>query len=196
MLATCQASGRPLLEVYPCPATEVVLGRGSKPELELHLSAVEADGVPVLRRHGGGCAVLLDPGNLVISWVEKLPGLGGSKAAFERLSSWICGALAQAGVPGVEMRGISDLAIGDRKVGGACIYRSKDLLYYSTTLLVAPDLDRVERYLAHPPREPDYRNGRRHSEFMSALRDHGAGDVEALAWDLKRLLRDRLRRDS
>ena len=31
------------------------------------IEAVLDDGVPVLRRRGGGCAVLLDPGNLVVA---------------------------------------------------------------------------------------------------------------------------------
>jgi len=193
LLLACRADGRPRLGVQVCSTTEVVLGRGSKPELELHLDAIETDAIPVLRRRGGGCAVLLDPGNVIVSWVERVPGIGGSKAAFSRLSTWICEALAAAGIAGVEMRGISDLAIGERKVGGACIYRSKDLLYYSTALLVEPELDLVERYLKHPPREPDYRSGRGHRDFMDALSDHGAGDTEALAWDLRRRLRDRMR---
>lgn len=193
LLLACRADSRPRLAVQACSATEVVLGRGSKPELELNVEAIEADSIPLLRRRGGGCAVLLDPGNVIVSWVERVPGIGGSKAAFARLSTWICEVLAATGIPGVEMRGISDLAIGQHKVGGACIYRSKDLLYYSTTLLVAPQLDLVERYLKHPPREPDYRGGRAHRDFMGALRDHGAGDAVALAWDLRRRLRDRVR---
>jgi lipoate-protein ligase A len=40
---------------------------------------------------------------------------------------------------------------------------------YSATLLVDPDLDLVERYLAHPPREPEYRRGRPHRDFMGRL---------------------------
>ena len=78
-------------------------------------------------------------------------------------------------------RGVSDLVIGaagarDRKIGGACIYRTRGLLYYSTTLLVGPDLDLVERYLPHPPREPEYREGRGHREFMGSLREMGLAE--------------------
>jgi lipoate-protein ligase A len=147
----------------------VVLGRSGDAGTELHLDAVRRDGVPVLRRRGGGCAVLLDPGNLVIAAVLRAPGLAGIHPHFRAMARWIGEALAELGVPRVEQRGISDLALGERKIGGSCIFRAKDLLYYSTTLLVEPDIDRMERYLRHPPREPDYRRGRSHREFVTCL---------------------------
>ena len=34
------------------------------------------------------------------------------------------------------------------KIGGSCIFRRKDVLYYSTTLLVSPRIDLIERYTA------------------------------------------------
>jgi lipoate-protein ligase A len=83
----------------------------------------------------------------------------------------------------VHQAGISDLARDDRKVGGACIYRSRGLLYYSATVLVDPDITRITRYLAHPPREPDYRRGRAHADFVLGLAAHGevhsAAELEA-----------------
>lgn len=189
LIAACQRDGQPRWRVAACGGLSVVLGRGSRPELELWLDAVQGDGVALMRRAGGGCAVLLDPGNVVVSRVEPLPGLQGSKAAFARLSSLICAALAQLGAAGVAQRGHSDLALGERKVGGACIYRSRGLLYYSTTLLVAPEVALVERYLRHPPREPDYRRGRAHRDFMGALAPSlGHGDAARLARELGALL--------
>lgn len=146
-----------------------VLGSGSDPAVELHLDACRRDGIPVLRRRGGGCAVLLDPGNLVISVVRAVEGIGGIQTHFRWISAWIAASLANAGFPGAGRRGVSDLAIGERKIGGSCIFRRKDVLYYSTTLLVSPKIDLIERYIAHPPREPDYRRGRRHREFLGWL---------------------------
>jgi lipoate-protein ligase A len=54
-------------------------------------------------------------------------------------------------------------------VGGACIHRTRDLLYYSTTLLCVPAVGLMERYLQHPPREPEYRRGRGHADFVGSL---------------------------
>ncbi len=170
LLEAVRADGVARWTLRPHESTAIVLGRGSKPEVELHLDAVLADGLPVFRRRGGGCAVLLDPGNLIVSVALPMPGIGGSKAAFARLSAWLIEALAAAGAPGVEQRGISDLVLGDRKVGGSAIYREQGLLYYSSTLLIEPDIAGIERWLNHPPREPEYRSGRRHEEFLGALR--------------------------
>ena len=69
----------------------------------------------------------------------------------------------------VHREGISDLAVEDRKVGGSCVYRARDLLYCATTLLCDPALGAIERYLRHPPREPEYRRGRKHRDFLGSL---------------------------
>jgi lipoate-protein ligase A len=163
--------------VYVPREVQVVLGRGSKPETELHLSACREDGVSVLRRRGGGCAVLLDPGNIVVSVLEHAPGFGQNRAHFRRLSAWLIQSLDRLGVTGLEQRGISDLALGDRKIGGASLHRSRERLLYSVSLLVDPDISLIERYLKHPPREPDYRAGRPHRQFLGTLREawcHGS----------------------
>lgn len=170
LLRSVRGERAPRVDVYRWAGTAVVIGRGGRQALELHRDAVAADRVPLYRRPGGGCAVVLDPGNLIVSVGLPLAGVGGITSAFAAVSSWLAGLLAGCGVPGVRQRGVSDLAQDERKVGGSCIWRTKDLLYYSTTLLVDPDLDLVERYLPHPPREPDYRRGRRHRDFMGGLR--------------------------
>ena len=164
-----RSDSQPRVRVYRWQGVAVVIGRGGKQELELDTDAIAADDVPLYKRPGGGCAVVLDPGNIIVSVALALPGLSGITTAFGGISRWLAGSLDQCGVPGVTQRGVSDLAIGERKVGGSCIYRTRNLLYYSTTLLVDPDLDLVERYLPHPPREPDYRLGRPHRQFMGTL---------------------------
>jgi lipoate-protein ligase A len=182
----------PRAEVYRCQEVAVVLGRGSRAEIETDLAAVAADRVPLLRRRGGGCAVVLDPGNLVVSVALAWPGLGAVRAAYDAITAWLIEGLAAAGVAGVERRGSSDLALGERKIGGACMHRSRDLVYYSTTLLHSPDLDRIERYLPHPPREPDYRRGRAHRAFLGALAGAGADrDPDRLAAALRAALASR-----
>jgi lipoate-protein ligase A len=160
---------------------QVVLGRSSKPDDEIHLPACQADGVPVFRRPGGGCAVVLDPGNLVVSWAGHAPGIGDNQKHFSRLSSWLIEALAAAGITGLQPAGISDLAIGDRKVAGACLHRSRDTLFYSASLLVDADIGLMDRYLKHPPREPEYRHGRSHADFVTTLAmENWTGGIEVL----------------
>ncbi len=169
LIAAAHRHLRPSHEVYAHPGVAVVLGRGSRPARELLIPNILADGTPVMQRAGGGCAVVLDPGNVIVSVAWPLPGIGEIRTAFRRISDWVIAGLDAIGVTGVKQRGVSDLALGDRKIGGACIYRTRGMLYYSTTLLVAPDLNLVSRYLQHPPREPAYRRGRSHCDFMGKL---------------------------
>lgn len=169
LLAEVRRGGRCALRVAPWRGVTVVVGRGGDPAVECRPEVIAADGVPLLRRPGGGCAVVLDEGNVIVSAVLPLPGVGGITSSFAALSGWLIAALAEVGVGGVAQRGVSDLAQGQRKIGGSCVYRTKGLLYYSTSLLADPDLDLVDRYLPHPPREPDYRAGRDHRHFMGPL---------------------------
>lgn len=166
---------RPLLRITSVSSPAVVLGRGSSVEAEVDVAACLAAGVPLQRRRGGGCAVLLDPGNLVLAVVLPVPGLSGHRRWFARLSAWISDGLGELGVTGVGQRGICDLALGDRKLGGACVQRSRGRLYYTATLLVSPDIDLMQRCLRHPPREPEYRAGRSHRDFVTSLDAHLPG---------------------
>lgn len=159
----------------------IVLGRSSDPESELDVEALSRRPIDLLRRRGGGCTVLLDPGNLVVSLVLPVPGFGAINRYFRQISSWLSAELALCGIEGVRQEGVSDLALGEWKIGGSCIFRTRDLLYYSTTLLVEPDIEAMERYLAHPPREPAYRRGRRHRDFVMGLARASKGlDTEGL----------------
>ena len=189
LLAAVLRAEIPRFTVYVLPAVAVVLGRGGDPDVELKVGNVTRDGVPVLKRPGGGCAVVLDPGNVIVAVALPLPGLAGIRTAFREISDWVIAGLASLGVAGVRQRGVSDLALGERKIGGACIYRTRGLLYYATTLLVRPDLDLVDRYLQHPPREPDWRRGRQHRDFMGRLPARvGRRGADAVAGELQSAL--------
>lgn len=188
LLDKTRADRRPRVRVYVPGEVSVVLGRGSREERELKLDAVVDDGVTVERRRGGGCAVVLDPGNVVVTGSVVAGRSLNVRRDFANATQWLIEGLEQSGVFGVERRDTSDLAVGSKKIAGACMYRSGDLALYSVTLLVNPDVDLMERYLKHPPREPDYRRGRTHSEFVTGL----GKTVEGLRADE---LADRLRRN-
>ena len=149
----------------------LVLGSGSKAEVEANLGAAVSDGVPIQRRRGGGCAVVLDRGNLIVSAVVPASGPASIRGRFDRFSSWVIEGLGRLGLPVAERREVSDLCLGDRKIGGAALYLERGLAYYTTTLLHSPALHYWERYLPHPPREPAYRRGRSHAEFVTSLGD-------------------------
>ncbi|MBZ0271247.1 hypothetical protein K8I61_04375 [bacterium] len=151
------------------PGRAIVLGRGSDPARELNMEACAADGVRIWRRPGGGCAVWLDEGNVVVAMALPCAGIGDNLKYFANITAALIETLGALGVTGMRREGACDLAIGGRKVGGACIHRTRDVLHYATTLLVAPRVDLMTRYLAHPPKEPEYRRGRAHADFVSRL---------------------------
>ncbi len=187
LIETVQRQRRSSFKVTAAPVTAVVLGKGSKPNVELNLRNISADGIPVFRREGGGCAVVLDPGNVIVSLALPLSGIKDNQRWFARISEWLIGGLSQTGFKGVRREGISDLVMGDRKIGGACIYRTNEILYYTTTLLVEADISLMERCLKHPPREPRYRRGRTHADFVGNLGgETAAGFAESLKGALQK----------
>ena len=169
LIARTREDGTPRVHVYPYDEVAVVIGRGGKQESELRTDNIAADGVPLYRRPGGGCAVVLDPGNVIVSLALPLPGIGHIKSTFNLVTDWMIAGLATVGVPDVVQRGVSDLVIAERKIGGSCVYRTRGFLYYSTTILIDQNMPLVGRYLLHPPREPEYRRGRSHEQFMGSL---------------------------
>jgi len=185
LIAKLRLDGKPRLKVYRPSEVRVILGHGSRIETEVFIDPIRADGVSLERRPGGGCAVVLDSGNVIVSVVLPVPGLGDTKKWFMRCTKWMADSLSKAGIPGVYVDGISDLVIEDRKIAGTALHRAKDLLYFSASLLVTPDLTLIERYLPHPPREPEYRASRGHLDFVTSLRDT-SGVIDAAEFE-KRL---------
>ncbi len=197
LVAATRADGLARVRVARPDRVRVVLGRGSRTDIELHLDACRADDVEVVRRPGGGCAVVLDPGNVTVAIALPVRGIGDNPRWFAAITAWMIGALADSGVPGVETDGISDLVITGRKIGGSCIHRAPGVLHYAASLLVSPDVSLIERYLRHPPREPKYRAGRAHRDFVGAIealvgRNLGANFADTL----ERALRERVAQSS
>jgi lipoate-protein ligase A len=60
----------------------------------------------------------------------------------------------------------SDLAIGDRKFAGHAQRRTRTTLLHHGTILYDFDLGCVGRLLREPARQPAYRRGRSHADFL------------------------------
>ncbi|MCX6646888.1 MAG: hypothetical protein NTY09_11145 [bacterium] len=160
---------KPRFKIYTPDNTHIVLGFGSDLDNELNIDRIGQDRIDVYRRRGGGCAVVLDPGNVIVSVVLPSSGFGKINEYFKMISAWLIEGLRESGVEEVYREGVSDLVIQNRKIGGACMQRKCDFVYYSVSLLVNPQIDLMERYLKHPPREPEYRKGRAHSDFVGTI---------------------------
>ena len=171
--ASALAHERVLFRFFETQTTAVVLSSSNKPEIEAHPELCAQRNVPILKRKGGGGTVVLGPGCLVLTFAFYASDIFGNSGYFLAINDIWAQALAAAGVANVETRGISDLAVGDRKIAGTSIFRRKHLLVYQGSLLVNPNFELMSELLAHPSREPDYRVGRSHSGFLTSTQREG-----------------------
>lgn len=167
LLLTAEAgkSGE-VLRVWERPSPAVVLGAGGKLSEEVNEAACIADNVPILRRSSGGGTVLLGPGCLCYSLVlryDRSAELSQVRSSFRFILGRVVNAL---GVEGATVSGISDLALDGLKFSGNSQQRKRDYLLHHGTVLYDLDLSRITRYLPVPPRQPDYRQGRAHDDFV------------------------------
>lgn len=151
----------------------VVLGISNNPEEALILKNILENNIPVYKRPSGGEAVLLTPNTLVISAIALYENLKSPKEFFRLFNNKIISGLNSIGIENVYDKGISDIAIKDKKILGSAIYRSKDKIFYQAVLNVSENPQLFDKYIQHPKKEPDYRNGRTHSDFVTSLNAEG-----------------------
>jgi len=174
----------------------VVLGTGQEAAKEVDLDAARAEGIPVLRRHSGGGAVLIGPGTINYSafyLFTELPGSETIRGAMTAALKPVVGLLDSWGLQAHAV-GLSDLGLSAadgslRKIAGNAQARKKRSVLVHGTLLADPDWARLTRLLRHPSSAPEYRAGRDHRAFLTCLRDHGVPhDLPAVAAELAKSL--------
>lgn len=160
-------------EIFVPRDTVVVLGSGNDETREANVDACAAARVPILRRYGGGGTVVLYPGCVVVSagcWVKEQ---FQNTFYFDLFNRGVIEALATEwpGLSGLSQAGISDIVFEGRKVAGTSMFRSRNYLLYQASILVDLDRDLVSGLLSHPTKEPDYRKGRSHKDFLTSLKE-------------------------
>jgi lipoate-protein ligase A len=149
----------------------VVMGASCRLEDDVSIDACQVDGVPILRRTSGGGTVVVGPGTLNVSVIlpgSAAPGLSAVDVAHRYVLDWIARAIEAAGAP-VTLEGRGDLVIGGRKCGGSAQRRLKEWFMVHCSILYDFSLDRIVRYLTIPRRQPEYRHGRGHDDFLRNL---------------------------
>ena len=169
---SASASGRHVLRFWWGGPPAVVMGSNERAEQVVDSAACARLGVDVLKRCTGGGTVLQTSDVLNYSLVTPAPDGFNLKAAFRQGADLLCALLAGFGLTGIQ-QGTSDVAVGDRKISGNAQARRWRALLVHGTLLVDFDFDLAERVLLHPPREPEYRRGRGHRDFLITLRELG-----------------------
>jgi lipoate---protein ligase len=195
------------VRTWESPQPIVVVGRSSRVSKEILLPACSERKIPVLRRSSGGAAIVAGPGCLMYAVVlsyRRRPELQD----ISRAHAFVLGRLAATlrpllGAPGdFAHAGTSDLVIRQvlqrredgvtpcsqlpapgsiRKFSGNSLRAKRTHLLYHGTLLYDFDLSLVDVCLQMPPRQPEYRDGRSHSDFVANLPLGRDALVEAVA---------------
>lgn len=167
------SGGNGLLRFWESPVHFIALGYANKVKEEVDGEACRQAGVPILRRCSGGGTVLQGPGcfnyALILPADETGPLAsitGANRFIMERHRDALTTLLGRA----VTVEGHTDLALAGRKFSGNAQRRKRThLLFHGSFLLEDFDPGLIERFLRPPPRQPEYRRGRSHGEFVTRL---------------------------
>ncbi len=153
--------------------TYIILGASNKAHISVEESLALKDNITVMKRRTGGQTVMLTPNNLIISAVITDESVMKPKDVFNNFNDIIIGAIEKDHNEKFSTRGISDIALGDKKIMGSSMYRGKGKLFYHAVLNYNEPPATFQKYLKHPSIEPDYRKGRMHDEFVTTLVNTG-----------------------
>jgi lipoate-protein ligase A len=171
LLLDAEAGGEETLRVWSWPHLAVVLGAAGRLDDDVHEDVCTRDRIPLARRSSGGGTVLLGSGCLLYSLIlrfDRAPEFADLRASYREILGRLQRALMPQAVP-ITLEGSSDLAWQGRKFSGNAQQRKRTHLLHHGTLLHAFDLALIARYLKPPPRQPEYRQGRSHAEFLCNL---------------------------
>ena len=173
----------PQLLIWELNTYAVVLGYSRAEQVDADMTKCAEDHVPVVRRRSGGGTVLLGPGCMCYSLAMPFAGqahlqdIGSTNRwVLQRVASALSSNCSEV----ITVSGVSDLTVSDRKIGGSAQRRTRDGVLWHGTLLYDFDLTRIARYLREPDRQPEYRERRRHGEFVRNLPVPRAQLVELL----------------
>ncbi len=170
-----EGSGGEILRFWEPQEYFVVVGYANRVETEVDVAACAANQVPVFRRCSGGGTVLQGPGCLNYTLILRIAGhhslasiSGANKFIMERNGEAVQSAIGNR-PSAISVRGHTDLALGGRKFSGNSQRRHKRSLLFHGTFLLNPNLSLISKVLRMPSRQPDYRNHRSHTEFLTHL---------------------------
>lgn len=148
----------------------IVMGISGSVEKMINQKQLEESPIPVIRRFSGGGTVIVDHDTIFSTFIFNRKSVDVSCCP-RNILHWT----AQIYSPFLEHCNFqireNDYALGDRKFGGNAQYMSKNRWLHHTSLLWDYDPEKMN-YLLFPPKVPDYRGSRAHTDFLCKLKDH------------------------
>ena len=161
-----------VLRLWEPESPMVVLGRSSPLAMEVNLDFCRKENIPVFRRISGGQSIVTGPGCLMYAVLldyRKRPQLRMLDKAHAFVMNQLQAALDFIDIE-TEMQGTCDLTYSGRKFSGNALRCRRDwFLYHGTIILESFDLSLIQNCLGEPKRQPDYREGRSHDEFVTSI---------------------------
>lgn len=151
----------------------IVMGVSGKAEAWIDLSALAANPIPVIQRYSGGGTVVIGPDTLLVSFImsqESLPHVAPYPESLLKWSSSLYEPLFAAS-PHPFARIEQDYTLGGKKCGGNAQYLAKGRWVHHTSWLWNYTPAQMG-YLLSPPKQPTYRQGRGHLDFLTPLCHH------------------------
>jgi lipoate---protein ligase len=160
-----------VLRLWQPTAPFVVIGRASILKEEVNEQECERRGIPILRRSSGGTAIITGPGCLMYAVILSLrirPELRMIDAAHRFVLERTAKAIRACGLD-AQCAGTSDVTVGGKKFSGNSLRTRRESLLYHGTILLDFDMKLMQCLSKNPPRQPDYREGRAHTDFLQNL---------------------------
>ena len=173
LLESAEATGNypEILRFWEPPNPLVVLGRSSPIEQEANVSYCQSEQIRILRRCSGGQSIVTGPGCLMYAVLldyRQRPELRMLDQAHLFVMTQMRRAIARLGIE-VEMQGTSDLTYQGRKFSGNALRCKKNWFIYHGTMICDFNINLIAKCLGNPIREPAYRAGRSHRDFLTQL---------------------------
>jgi len=147
----------------------IVLGISGDPKKLINLQKFHTAPLPLIKRFSGGGAVVVDDATLFVSFIFQQK-MHDFPCHPEPIFHWSEGFYKEAlSIPKFHLRE-HDYVIGNNKCGGNAQYIKKRRFVHHSTFLWDYEQKRMD-YLLHPPKSPDYRKARTHSNFLCRLKN-------------------------
>jgi lipoate---protein ligase len=173
LLECCDtAEDQEVLRFWEATIPFVVVGYANPVPREANLPICRERRIPLLRRCSGGGAVVQGPGCLsyaLILRIDHAPALAtipdANRFIMEKHRQTFQALLNTE----VKVQGHTDLVVRDRKFSGNAQRRKRRSLLFHGTVLLGFDLSLIGQLLPMPSKQPAYRAGRSHGDFLLNL---------------------------
>lgn len=153
----------------------IVMGVSGKAEAWIHLPTLAASPIPVIQRYSGGGTVVIGSDTLLISFImdrETLPHVDPYPESLLKWSSRLYAPLFHSLSVSNSLNSFArieqDYTLGGKKCGGNAQYLAKGRWVHHTSWLWGYTAAQMD-YLLAPPKQPAYRQGRPHRDFLTPL---------------------------